>query len=70
MLVTSSPHPATMLIVRLSPRVLSTLDIPMEHAIHKAIESRRAYKHRRHTLALAMVMAMVIAAALAVLLVG
>jgi hypothetical protein len=42
----------------------------MEHAIHKAIESRRAYEHRRHTLAVAIIMALVVAVALTVLLVG
>jgi len=42
----------------------------MEHIIHKPIESRRAYEQRRHTLAFAMILALAVAAALAVLLVG
>ncbi len=42
----------------------------MEHAIHKPIESRRAYRHRRHTIGFAMILALIIAVALAALLVG
>jgi hypothetical protein len=42
----------------------------MEHVIHKPTESRRAYEQRRHTIAFAMILALVVAAALAVLLVG
>jgi uncharacterized protein GlcG (DUF336 family) len=42
----------------------------MEHTLHKPIESRRAYAHRRHTLALGFAMALVIAAALIALMVG
>jgi hypothetical protein len=42
----------------------------MEHAIHKPIESRRAYQHRRHTIGFAMILALTIAVALAALLLG
>ncbi|HEY4978199.1 MAG TPA: hypothetical protein VII25_03455 [Candidatus Acidoferrum sp.] len=42
----------------------------MEYAIHKAIESRRAYEQRRHTLAFAMVLALTITVALVVLIIG
>jgi hypothetical protein len=42
----------------------------MEYAVHKAIESRRAYQHRRHTLAFAVAVALTIAVALVVLMVG
>ena len=42
----------------------------MEHILNKPIESRRAYKQRRHTIAFGMVIALVIAAALVVLLVA
>jgi uncharacterized protein GlcG (DUF336 family) len=42
----------------------------MEHAVRKPVESRRAYQHRRTTLAMATVLALGIALALAVLLVG
>ncbi len=42
----------------------------MEYVVHKAIESRRAYQQRRHTLAFAVAIALTIAVALVVLLVG
>jgi uncharacterized protein GlcG (DUF336 family) len=42
----------------------------MEHALRRPVESRRAYQHRRQTLALGMILALGIAAALTLLLVG
>lgn len=42
----------------------------MEHILRKHVESRQAYKQRRKTIALGMVLALGIAAALAILLVG
>ncbi len=42
----------------------------MEHALRTPVESRHAYDQRRKTLALGMVVALSIALALAVLLVG
>ena len=42
----------------------------MDHAIHKPVESRHAYEHRRHTIGFAMILALTVAAALALLLVG
>lgn len=42
----------------------------MEHAVRKPVESRHAYEHRRKTLILGMLVALAIAGALAVLLVG
>lgn len=42
----------------------------MEHALRKPVESRRAYKQRRKTIALATLLALGIAAALAALLIG
>lgn len=42
----------------------------MEHTIHKPIESRRAYQHRRHTIGFAMVLALTVAVALTFLLLG
>lgn len=42
----------------------------MEHAIRKPVESRHAYQHRRKTLILGVLVAVVIAGALAILLVG
>jgi hypothetical protein len=42
----------------------------MEHAIRKPVESRRAYQHRRKTLILGTLLALVIAGVLAILLVG
>lgn len=42
----------------------------MEHAIHRPIESRRAYRQRRHTIAFAMVLALSVAVALSLLLLG
>ncbi|HXX99577.1 MAG TPA: heme-binding protein [Candidatus Limnocylindrales bacterium] len=42
----------------------------MEHVLRKPVESRRAYKQRRKTLALGMVLALGLAAALAVLVIG
>jgi hypothetical protein len=42
----------------------------MEHVLRRPVESRRAYKQRRKTLAWGMILALTITAALAVLLVG
>ncbi len=70
MAVTTSPHTDRMHVVSRSLRVISTINTLMEHVIHKPIESRRAYQHRRHTLGLAIIMALVVAAALVVLLIG
>jgi hypothetical protein len=42
----------------------------MEHAIRKPVASRNAYQHRRKTLILGMLVALVIAGTLAILLVG
>lgn len=42
----------------------------MEHAIRKPVESRYAYQHRRKTLIMGVLVALVIAGALAILLVG
>lgn len=42
----------------------------MEHAIHKPIESRRAYEQRRQTLAFAIGLALAVAVALSVVLFG
>ncbi len=58
-----------MRVVGFSRAVLSTVGALMEHALNKPIESRRAYQHRRHTIAFGMVIALVIAVALVVLLV-
>ena len=41
-----------------------------EHALRKPVESRRAYKQRKNTVALGMILALLLAAALAVLLAG
>ena len=42
----------------------------MEHAIHKPVESRRAYQHRRHTIGFAMVLMLAVAVALTFVLLG
>jgi uncharacterized protein GlcG (DUF336 family) len=42
----------------------------MEHTIHRQVESRRAYQHRRRTIGFAMLLALVVSVALAVLLIG
>jgi uncharacterized protein GlcG (DUF336 family) len=42
----------------------------MEHALRKPVESRRAYKQRRKAIALGMILALCLAAALVVILVG
>jgi len=42
----------------------------MEHVLRKPVESSRAYKQRRQTIALAMLLALGVASALAVLLMG
>jgi len=44
--------------------------LPMEHILRKPVESRRAYQQRRQTIAFAMVLALGVAAALTVLLIG
>jgi hypothetical protein len=42
----------------------------MGHAISKPVESRRAYRHRRHTIGFAMILMLAVAAALTFLLLG
>lgn len=42
----------------------------MEHILRKHVESGRAYRHRRQTIALGMILALGVAAALAILLIG
>jgi uncharacterized protein involved in exopolysaccharide biosynthesis len=42
----------------------------MEHAVRKPVESRRVYTRRKNTIALGMILALMLAAAIAVLLVG
>jgi len=44
--------------------------LTMEHAVRKPVESRRAYRKRKNTIVLGMILALVLAAAMAVLLVG
>ena len=51
-------------------RMVSTIEPAMEHVIHKPIESRRAYEHRRHTIGFAMLLALSVAVALTFLLLG
>src|ERR1035437_433504 len=68
--VTTSPQCVRLRIVTLVSSVLTKIEPLMEHVIHKPTESRRAYEQRRHTIAFAMILALVVAAALAVLLVG
>jgi len=41
-----------------------------EHALRKPVESRRAYRQRKNTVAFGMIFALLLAAALAMLLVG
>ena len=69
-IVTSWLHLARLRIVSPSLRVLLTVEPFMEHAIHKPIESRRAYQHRRHTIGFAMILALTVAVALTLLLLG
>lgn len=42
----------------------------MEHALRKPVESRRAYKQRRNTIALGMILTLLLAAAMTILLIG
>jgi hypothetical protein len=42
----------------------------MEHAIHEPVESRRAYRQRRHTIGLAMILMLAVAVALTFVLLG
>jgi hypothetical protein len=42
----------------------------MEHAVRKPVESARAYRQRKNTVVLGMILALMLAAAMAVLLVG
>jgi hypothetical protein len=42
----------------------------MEHALRKPVESRRAYKQRKKAVAFGMIVALTLAAAMAILLVG
>jgi hypothetical protein len=68
--VTTSRHPIRLHIVSATLGVVTTIEPIMEHAIYKPIESRLAYQHRRHTIAFAMVLALSVAVALTILLVG
>jgi hypothetical protein len=42
----------------------------MEHAVRKPVQSGRAYRKRKNTIVLGMILALILAAAMAVLLVG
>jgi hypothetical protein len=42
----------------------------MEHPVRKPVESRRAYRRRKNAIVLGMILALMLAAAMAVLLVG
>jgi hypothetical protein len=56
----------------LAVRACSTNDknLTMEHALRKPVESGRAYKQRRNAVAFGMIVALTLAAAMAILLVG
>jgi uncharacterized protein GlcG (DUF336 family) len=50
--------------------IMGAIDRPMEHVLRKPVESSRAYRQRRKTIVFGIVLTLVLAAALAVLLVG
>jgi hypothetical protein len=45
-------------------------NLTMEHALRKPVKSRRAYKQRRKAIAFGMIVALTVATAMAILLVG
>jgi hypothetical protein len=50
--------------------VTNDKNLTMEHALRKPVESRRAYNQRRKAIAFGMIVALMLAAAMAILLVG
>lgn len=42
----------------------------MEHALRKPVESRRAYRQRRNTIAFGMIVTLLLAVAMTILLIG
>ena len=72
--VAGNPHSQ-----RTTPKTCSTVRrcfskvrtvLAMEHAVRKPVQSRRAYRQRKNTIALVMILALMLAAAMEVLLVG
>ena len=70
--VTNSQRPTSKSLVLRFAAVLATKEsnLTMEHAVRKPVESRRAYRKRKNTIVLGMILALILAAAMAVLLVG